>query len=93
MQNNTILELMATLPSQLGSHTLQITLTDENNMSSTETIQLQVINDPPVFPFGSPKSQKIMMNYVSTYTMPTYFDLEMLPVTVEHTKLPPFCTF
>jgi hypothetical protein len=25
--------------------------------------------------------------------MPTYFDLEMLPVTVKHTKLPPFCKF
>jgi hypothetical protein len=25
--------------------------------------------------------------------MPIYFDLEMLAVTVEHTKLPPFCTF
>jgi hypothetical protein len=24
--------------------------------------------------------------------MPTYFDLEMLPVTVTHTKLPSFCT-
>jgi hypothetical protein len=34
-----------------------------------------------------------MMNKVSTYALPTYFDLEMLPVTVKHTKLPPFCTF
>jgi hypothetical protein len=25
--------------------------------------------------------------------MPTYFDLEMLPVTVTHIKLPPFCTY
>jgi hypothetical protein len=25
--------------------------------------------------------------------MPTYFDLEMLPVAVKHTKLPPLCTF
>jgi hypothetical protein len=25
--------------------------------------------------------------------MPTYFDLEMLPVTIKHTQLPPFCTF
>jgi hypothetical protein len=25
--------------------------------------------------------------------MPTYFDLELLPVTVSHTKLPPFCKF
>jgi hypothetical protein len=52
-----------------------------------------VINDPPVFAFGPPKSQKIKMNQVSTYIMPTYYDLEMLPVSVEHTKLPPFCTF
>ena len=25
--------------------------------------------------------------------MPTYYDLELLPVTIVHTKLPPFCTF
>jgi hypothetical protein len=25
--------------------------------------------------------------------MPIYFDLEMLAVSVEHTKLPPFCIF
>jgi hypothetical protein len=25
--------------------------------------------------------------------MPTYFDLEMLSTSVEHTKLPPFCEF
>jgi hypothetical protein len=25
--------------------------------------------------------------------MPVYFDLEQLPVTVKHTKLPLFCTF
>jgi hypothetical protein len=25
--------------------------------------------------------------------MPTYYDLELLPVTVVHSKLPPFCTF
>ena len=25
--------------------------------------------------------------------MPKYFDLELLPVTITHTKLPPFCTF
>ena len=54
---------------------------------------MQVINDPPVFAIGPPKSQKIMMNKVSTYAMPTYYDLELLPVTVKHTKLPPFCTF
>jgi hypothetical protein len=34
-----------------------------------------------------------MMNQVSTYTLPTYFDLEQLPVTVKHIILPPFCTF
>jgi hypothetical protein len=54
---------------------------------------LKVINDPPVFPFGPPKSQKIIMNKLTTYALPTYFDLEMLPVIVTHTKLPPFCTF
>jgi hypothetical protein len=62
MQNNTYLDLLATLTSQLGKHTLKITLTDVNQRSSSETIELQVINDPPVFAFGSPKSQKIMMN-------------------------------
>jgi hypothetical protein len=25
--------------------------------------------------------------------MPTYYDLELLPMTVFHTKLPPFCIF
>jgi hypothetical protein len=25
--------------------------------------------------------------------MPLYNDLELLPVTVKHTKLPPFCKF
>ena len=34
-----------------------------------------------------------MMNQVSTYSLPTYFDLELLSVTVTHTILPPFCTF
>jgi hypothetical protein len=34
-----------------------------------------------------------MMNRASSYTMPTYFDLELLPVTVVNTKIPPFCTF
>jgi len=33
------------------------------------------------------------MNKVSFFHLPTYFDLEKLSVTVEHTKLPPFCTF
>ena len=84
---------MANISSQIGKYSLKITLTDDNQMSSSETIQLKVINDPPVFGFGQPKSQKIMMNKVTTYTLPTYFDLEMLPVTVTHTKLPPFCTF
>ena len=62
MQNNTYFDLIATMTSQLGKHTLMITLTDENLRSSSETILLQVINEPPVFAFGSPKSQKIMMN-------------------------------
>ena len=68
-------------------------MTDYYLRSSSETISLHVINDPPVFIFGPPKSQRIIMNKVSTYKMPTYFDLELLPVTVVHTKLPPFCTF
>jgi hypothetical protein len=84
---------MAKISSQIGKHSLQITLTDENQRSSSETIQLKVINDPPVFAFGQPKSQMIMMNKATTYGLPTYFDLEMLPVTVTHTKLPPFCSF
>ena len=84
---------MATIPSQLGKHTLKITITDFYQRSYSEFIQLQVINDPPFFPFGSPKSQYILMNKVSIYAIPTYFDLEMLPVTVTHTKLPPFCVF
>ena len=54
---------------------------------------LEVINEPPIFVFGGPKSQYIKMNQISTYTLPTYFDLELLPVTVTHTILPPFCTF
>jgi hypothetical protein len=88
-----ILQLMATLPFQIGKHTLVIILTDFYNRTTTETIKLKVINDPPVFRFGAPKSQKIKMNQVSTYCLPTYFDLELLPVTLTHTKLPPFCTF
>jgi hypothetical protein len=54
---------------------------------------VEVINDPPIFAFAGPQSQKIKMNQVSTYYLPTYFDLELLPVTVAHTILPPFCTF
>ena len=92
MQNNTSLELMANISSQIGKYSLMITLTDENQRSSSETIWLKVINGPPVFPFGPSQSQKIMMNKLTTYTLPTYFDLEMLHVTVTHTKLPPFCT-
>ena len=84
---------MATIASQLGKHTLKIILTDYYLRSSSEIISLHVINDPPVFVFGPPKSQKIIMNKVSTYKMPTYFDLELLPVAVFHTILPPFCTF
>jgi hypothetical protein len=34
-----------------------------------------------------------MMNKVSTYALPIYYDLEMLPVTEKHTLLPPFCSF
>jgi hypothetical protein len=33
------------------------------------------------------------MNQLSTYTLPSFFDLEQLPVSVKHTILPPFCTF
>jgi hypothetical protein len=84
---------MATLPSQIGTHTLQIILTDFYERTSSETISLEVIDDPPIFGFGGPKSQKIKMNQVSTYSLPTYFDLELLPVKVIHTNLPPFCTF
>jgi hypothetical protein len=70
-----------------------IILTDFYNRTTKETIKLEVINDPPVFGFGGPKSQKIKMNQVSTYSLPTYFDLELLPVTLTHTNLPSFCTF
>jgi hypothetical protein len=54
VKNNTIIELMATVSSQLGIHSLIITLTDFNLMSTSETIMLHVINDPPVFQFGPP---------------------------------------
>ena len=93
VDSNELLNLMATLPSQIGKHTLLIILKDFYNKTKNETIKLEVINDPPVFGFGGPKSQKIKMNQVSTYSLPTYFDLELLPVTVTHTNLPPFCTF
>ena len=93
IQDNINLNFMATIPSQLGKYTLKITLTDLNQRSSSKTISLQIINDPPIFAFWSPKSQKIIMNKVSTYILPTYFDLEQLPVTIKHTKLPPFCSF
>ena len=85
VRNNDNLDLMATIPSQLGKHTLKITLTDLYLKSSSETISVRVINDPPIFAFGAPKSQKIMMNKVSTYALPTYYDLETLHVTVKHT--------
>jgi hypothetical protein len=85
VRNNANMDLMATIPSQLGKHTLKITLTDFYLKSSSETISVQIINDPPIFAFGTPKSQKIMMNKVSTYALPTYYDLETLPVTVKHT--------
>jgi hypothetical protein len=62
IQSNTSIELMATISSQIGKHSFKITLTDQNLRSSSETIELQVINDPPVFAFGAPKYQKIMMN-------------------------------
>jgi hypothetical protein len=84
---------MATQPYQLGKHNLVIILTDYNKKSKNETISLEVINDPPIFAFGGPKSQKIKMNQVSTYSLPTYYDLELLPVTVTHTIMPPFSTF
>jgi hypothetical protein len=93
IKNNITIDFLATKPSQLGKYTLKITLTDKDQRSSSETISLQVINDPPVFAFGPPKSQKIMMNNVSTYAMPLFIDLELLPLTVVHTNLPPFCTF
>jgi hypothetical protein len=54
VRNNAYLDLMATIPSQLGNHTLKITLTDYYLRSFSETIYLQVINDPPVFAFGPP---------------------------------------
>jgi hypothetical protein len=47
---------MATLPSQIGKHDLEIILTDYNQKSTSETISLEVINDPPIFGFGGPKS-------------------------------------
>ena len=84
---------MATLPSQIGKHNLEFILTDYYLRFTRETIYLEVINDPPIFAFGGPKSQKIKMNEVSTYSLPTYFDLELLPVKVTHINLPPFCTF
>jgi hypothetical protein len=34
-----------------------------------------------------------MMNQASTYTLPMYYDLELIFATVTHTRLPPFCTF
>jgi hypothetical protein len=54
--------LIATLPSQIGKYKLQIILTDFSRMSASETIMLEVINEPPIFGFGGPKSQKIKMN-------------------------------
>jgi hypothetical protein len=33
------------------------------------------------------------MNKVSFYVMPLFIDLDVLPLTLVHTKLPPFCTF
>jgi hypothetical protein len=38
LRNNANLELIATIPSQLGKHTLKITLTDYYQRSSSETI-------------------------------------------------------
>jgi hypothetical protein len=34
-----------------------------------------------------------MMNQVSTYTLPMYYDLELVYASVVHTRLPPFCSF
>jgi hypothetical protein len=56
LEGNTNLTLSATLPSQLGKYDLQITLTDPYLKSSGETIQLEVINEPPIFAVGAPKS-------------------------------------
>jgi hypothetical protein len=56
VRNNANMDLMATIPSQIGKHTLIITLTDFYLKSSSETISVQVINDPPIFAFGTPKS-------------------------------------
>ena len=62
IENKTNINLLATEPSQLGKHSLKITLIDYYLRSSSETIILEVINDPPVFAFGAPIYQKIKMN-------------------------------
>ena len=56
LEGNTNLTISTTLPSQLGKYDLQITLTDPNPKSSSETIQVEVINDPPIFAAGAPKA-------------------------------------
>jgi hypothetical protein len=75
VRNTANVDLMAKIPSQLGKHTLKITLTDFYLKSSSETISVQVINDPPFLAFGHTKSWKIMMNKVSTYALKKYYDL------------------
>jgi predicted methyltransferase len=56
LETNKIILLMATLSSQIGKHNLEIILTDYYQKSTSETISLEVINDPPIFGFGGPKS-------------------------------------
>jgi hypothetical protein len=56
LEGNTNFTFSATLASQLGIYDMQITLTDPNLKSSSEKIQVKVINDPPIFAVGAPKT-------------------------------------
>ena len=44
IENNNNIILLATVPSQLGKYSLEITLTDFYLRSSSETIKVEVIN-------------------------------------------------
>ena len=56
LEGNTNLTFSTTLASQLGIYDMQITLTDPNLKSSSEMIQVKVINDPPIFAVCAPKA-------------------------------------
>jgi len=68
---------------QLGTHTLTITLSD-GDMSSSQTIDITVVNDPPYFTVSTLPNKRMPINSTLEVSINDYTDTEGHAVTMTY---------